>query len=207
MNKANQNQVVQTANVNLVAIRSSEINYFNIFFGNFATQAALLVTCIIQSVSQLPGMSNLYNDDDYYVYYSADGARVTNITLAIRNETGTLTCNVNNFIPFKSTIIIFLMLVTSYRLTSERNNIIFSLYWVSAAITFVASMFILLNAIYISIFGEGMAIRGPIGSMVKAINGMAHAQDTTLSVFVFTAFIFGLNVAGMSWGKEIHAFL
>ena len=88
MNKANTGQVVQTANVNWVNIRNQEVSYFLIFFSNFATQAALIATCIIQSVSQLPALDNLYTDDEVYTYYNASGSVVIDPSLQAYNTSG-----------------------------------------------------------------------------------------------------------------------
>ena len=53
MNQANAEQVIQNANINLIAIRTAEIDYFSTFFGNFGTQFALVAGFIVSSVSQV----------------------------------------------------------------------------------------------------------------------------------------------------------
>ena len=53
MNKANQQALVQTANMNLIAIRQAEVGYFTTFFGDFGTQAALMLGFICGSISQV----------------------------------------------------------------------------------------------------------------------------------------------------------
>ena len=102
MQKANQEQVIQTTNVDLANIRSAEISYFSTFFSNFATQAALIATCIIQSVSQLPGLDDLYIDDDYYLYYAPNGTLLINPDLSNPN----ITCKYD----FKSSTLLSILL-------------------------------------------------------------------------------------------------
>ena len=53
MNQANQKVVVQNANMRLIAIRQAEVAYFSNFFGNFGTQAAIMLGFICGSVSQV----------------------------------------------------------------------------------------------------------------------------------------------------------
>ncbi len=103
MINANQNQLVQSANVNLVQLRQAEIAYFATFFSNFGTQSALMASFVINAVSQVPA-------------YDA-------------------TCHV------------------------------FWLYWfwVTTAGAFISSMHILLCSVYISVYGQGLALRGPVG--------------------------------------------
>lgn len=56
MQKANQNQMVQSTNVNLVQLRQAEISYFATFFSVFGTQAALVSSFVVTSITQ----GNLY---------------------------------------------------------------------------------------------------------------------------------------------------
>lgn len=53
MLKAQQAQLAQTANIDLVNIRTAEINYFVQFFTNFGTQCALIAGFQLSSISQV----------------------------------------------------------------------------------------------------------------------------------------------------------
>ena len=57
MLKANQTAVLNQANVAMVSLRSSEINYFSQFFSNFGTQAALIAGFVIGTITQVPGLT------------------------------------------------------------------------------------------------------------------------------------------------------
>ena len=46
---------------------------------------------------------------------------------------------------------------------------------------------------YTTVFGQGMALRGPSGSMVKAVNGMVREQSHILYTFSITIFFLGVS--------------
>jgi hypothetical protein len=113
MQKANQQQVIQNANINVVAIRTIEITYFSTFFGNFGTVSALLVGLIIQNVSQIPIVGDTYTNP-FWMY----------------------------------------------------------LYCICTAISFITAVHVLMCSVFVSVYGQGLALRGPVGSMVKAVDGI-----------------------------------
>jgi hypothetical protein len=139
MNQANQQKLVQETNMNLVAIRSAEIEYFSTFFSNFGTQSALIIGCIMGSVSQVPGINS----------------------------------NINYFFVV--------------------------MYWISTAVTLAGALHVLLCTIFINVFGQGLALRGPLGSMVQAVEGMVIEQKQVLFSFIVTTAAFGVNCIGMYW--------
>eukprot|EP01031_Cornospumella_fuschlensis_P040604 gene40604-49506_t len=141
MNQANQKAVIQEANMNLVGIRALELNYFNDFYTNFATQAAILVGLIIGSVSQVPGLDNPADSPYFFV----------------------------------------------------------SMYWVTSAVTISAGVYGLVCAVFIQVFGQGLGLRGPPGSMVRAIEGMVVEQQNILTSFTISIFAYGLNNISMYW--------
>ena len=137
MNQANQQVVVQSANMNLIAIRTLEINYFSNFFSNFGVQCALLIGYICGSISQVPGIG----------------------------------ANCNYFWV--------------------------AMYWVTTALCVAAAMHVFICTIFISVFGQGLALRGPVGSMVRAVEGMVVEQQQVLVSFVIAMFFFALQAIGM----------
>lgn len=139
MQKANQEQVIQNANINLVAIRTAEISYFSTFFGNFGTQFALIAGFIVSSVSQVPALGAACGKFNSY------------------------------------------------------------LYWLTSAITFASAMHGLLCTVFVSVYGQGLALRGPVGSMVRAVDGMLLDQAHVLYTFTFTICLFTINVVTMYW--------
>lgn len=71
------------------------------------------------------------------------------------------------------------------------------LYWVASALTVVSSIFALITEIFVVVYGHGLALRGPVGSMVKAIDGMVEEQKTIFSAFAMTICFLGLQQIGM----------
>jgi hypothetical protein len=57
----------------------------------------------------------------------------------------------------------------------------------------------MLASVFIAVFGEGLAIRGPLGSVVKVIDGMVQEQHRVVFLFVAAVITFVLNLVGMSW--------
>jgi hypothetical protein len=141
MNQANQKQVIQTANMNLVQIRQYELQYFSTFFSNFGTQAALMIGFIAGSLSQVPGTDNPAGAPYFFVV----------------------------------------------------------LYWVTSALTMMTGMHALLVSVFLQVFGQGLALRGPVGSMVRAVEGMVAEQQQIFYSFILTMFFFGLQAIGMYW--------
>lgn len=71
------------------------------------------------------------------------------------------------------------------------------LYWITSALTVVSSIFALITEIYVVVYGQGLALRGPSGSMVKAIDGMIDEQKTIFWAFNATLLFLGLQQIGM----------
>eukprot|EP01038_Epipyxis_sp_PR26KG_P014343 gene14343-19236_t len=145
MNLANQKQVVQTANMQLVAIRNAEISYFTSFYSSFGTQAAILVGVICGAISQTPGYDT--TTDTYF----------------------------NPNCPY--------FFVYLYNVTSTS--------------TLIFNMHVWLCSVLIVVYGQGLALRGPVGSMVSAIEGMVIEQKQILLAFVLGIVSFVLSVIGM----------
>ena len=70
-------------------------------------------------------------------------------------------------------------------------------YFIATALSFVCAMNGLLSTIFINIFGLGLALRGPPGSMVRAVEGMVEEQLQVLISFVVTIVFFMLMTVGM----------
>ena len=69
MLKAQQLQLAQAANNDLVNIRTMEVDYFVNFFTNYGTQSALIAGFQLSSISQVP-TENASNGQVYvYVYW------------------------------------------------------------------------------------------------------------------------------------------
>jgi hypothetical protein len=57
----------------------------------------------------------------------------------------------------------------------------------------------MLASVFIAVYGEGLAIRGPLGSLVKTIDGMVQEQHQAVFLFVAAVVTFDLQLVGMCW--------
>jgi hypothetical protein len=71
------------------------------------------------------------------------------------------------------------------------------LYWVSSAITLAAGVHGLVCSVFVQVFGQGLGLRGPLGSMVRAVEGMVEEQENIVQTFIIAVFSFGFQCIGM----------
>jgi hypothetical protein len=57
----------------------------------------------------------------------------------------------------------------------------------------------MIGSVFISVFGQGLAIRGPLGSMVTTIEGMVQEQHNAVILFVCAVTCFVIQEIGMCW--------
>lgn len=78
--------------------------------------------------------------------------------------------------------------------------VIFSaIYWLSAAVVTASSLHCVLTAMLCNLYAPGLALRGPTGSMVKAVEGMIEEQTVILRSFVLTVLSLGVLLVSYSW--------
>lgn len=73
------------------------------------------------------------------------------------------------------------------------------LYWVQSACCFGFAIYVILMTNLCTVYGPGLALRGPLGSMVKAVNGMFQEQHTILFTFIMTVVSFALAIVAYFW--------
>ncbi len=66
-----------------------------------------------------------------------------------------------------------------------------------SAAAFVISLQALLSSLIASVYGQGLALRGPLGSMVKTIDGMVYEQHQVVFCFVLAIACFLLQMGTM----------
>lgn len=70
-----------------------------------------------------------------------------------------------------------------------------SWYWVSSAITIGLGIHCMLTTSMLLVFGPGLALRGPLGSMVRAIEGLVDEQQGVLWSYILCVLCFGTKSA------------
>lgn len=73
------------------------------------------------------------------------------------------------------------------------------MYWFSSAGTLAYATHILICTLVLTVYGEGLAIRGPEGSMVKAVDGMVEEQANVFFYFNVMIAFFTLQCISMYW--------
>lgn len=48
------------------------------------------------------------------------------------------------------------------------------LYWISTSCAYISSIHVLMCTVYIAVYGQGLALRGPLGSMVRVSITIMH---------------------------------
>ena len=66
------------------------------------------------------------------------------------------------------------------------------IYWIFSAILFASALHCILTTVYCTVYGAGLALRGPLGSMVKAVDGMVAEQHAILCSFIICLFSFAM---------------
>lgn len=74
-----------------------------------------------------------------------------------------------------------------------------SIYWVLAAATMTLAVHVILTTMFIHVLGPGLALNGPIGSMVKAAEGMKVEQKSVFVAFMLMVFLFSLSTVMLFW--------
>jgi hypothetical protein len=73
------------------------------------------------------------------------------------------------------------------------------MYWTTTAVCIVVALHIVLDSIFLVVYGQGMAMRGPVGSMVQAVQGFEAEQNQTVRSFVLTVVLFTISTAATYW--------
>ena len=71
------------------------------------------------------------------------------------------------------------------------------LFFYGTSVSVVVGMHIMICCILCSVFGQGLALRGPIGSMVTAVSGMVEEQRSIINFFGILCISFTVSTIGM----------
>ncbi len=68
-------------------------------------------------------------------------------------------------------------------------------YFTSTAVCVVSGCQVLLSCLFASVYGQGMALRGPVGSIVQTVDGMIIEQQQIVNCFIFLIIWFVIQAA------------
>ena len=138
---AGQQALFQNQNQRLLGIRQAEMDYFNNFYTNFATQSALLLGFAMNT------MTNVVQIVDFY----------------------------------------------------ENSEGLKEVFFVSGTFCFCTMMHTLLCSVFVIVFAPNLALHGPLGSMVRAVDGMVSEQDQIFLSFILSLVFFTINTVVAFW--------
>ena len=79
------------------------------------------------------------------------------------------------------------------------HSVVRWLFFMFSALSLSGSISCILNATFVTVWGPGLALRGPRGSMAKAYYGMVYEQKQIFTSFVVGVFFFALQSIVAFW--------
>jgi hypothetical protein len=73
------------------------------------------------------------------------------------------------------------------------------IFYIFSTFTFIFAMHTLYNSIFIIVFAPNLALHGPLGSMVRAVDGMTTEQDQVFASFIGALISFTISTAMSFW--------
>ena len=105
----------------------------------------------------------------------------------IRNLEMTYYMNTYNNLSIQSGLVagFVLQVLTNLNLSQAQKNaftsIASAIFWILSALVVSSSLHCCLTSMLCNVYAPGLALRGPAGSMVKAVDGMIEEQTVILS--------------------------
>lgn len=81
----------------------------------------------------------------------------------------------------------------------DHPTVINDFFYIAGGLTFAFSMHSLLCSVFTIVFAPNLALHGPLGSMVRAIDGMIAEQDQIFLCFVLSLVFFTINTISWNW--------
>lgn len=79
-----------------------------------------------------------------------------------------------------------------------------NLYWITITITFCASIHCALITLFSYVYGNGLALRGPEGSVVRAVDGMVSDRSEVFLSYVVAVVAFVVSTMATYWIVMTH---
>jgi hypothetical protein len=89
--------------------------------------------------------------------------------------------------------------LTSVSISGSQTLAVRWMFFCFSSISLACSISCILNATFVTVWGPGLALRGPRGSMAKAYFGMVHEQTQIFGSFVTALFFFALQSIIAFW--------
>ena len=81
----------------------------------------------------------------------------------------------------------------------DADNGMKNLFWVAGSISFGFSITSMMTSMFINIYGPGLALHGPLGSISRSITGMQAELHETLWFYIFSLIFLSLSALALFW--------
>jgi hypothetical protein len=83
------------------------------------------------------------------------------------------------------------------------GSFIAAFFYVCTTLSFGFNLLVVINCTFVTMWGPGMALRGPDGSMQKAVEGMQAQRTHTFIFFALGLVFLNLGLIGISWVNAV----
>jgi len=172
MLKADTRALEQNVNQNVLNIRSLELNYYTSFYITIGAQSALIGGFAYNAMTQISFNNYIFGDpysDDPNIQYSQD------------TGTGLKPLSTN-----PKVIVFWVQLFQSF-------------FYVSTALCLASAIYCIYVTLIMQVFGSGLALLGPIGSMARATKGLKSEMTLTFTIYNVMLLTFGISSFFSFW--------
>ena len=172
MLKADSRALEQSVNQNVLNIRSLELNYYTSFYITIGAQSALIGGFAYNAMTQISFNNYIFGDpysDDPNIQYSQD--------------TGT------GLKPLSTNPKVIVFWVQFFQ----------SFFYVSTALCLASAIYCIYVTLIMQVFGSGLALLGPIGSMARATKGLKSEMTLTFKIYNVMLLTFGISSFFSFW--------
>lgn len=165
MLQADTRALEQNVNQNVLNIRNLELNYYNSFYITIGAQSALIGGFAYNAMTQVTFNNYIFGDpfnDDPSAQYSQNIG--------------------NGFKPLSSNPKVIVFWLQFFQ----------SLFYICSAVCLAAAIYCIFITLILQVFGSGLALLGPVGSMAKATKGLKKEMFLTFCVYNVMLISFGL---------------
>ncbi len=82
---------------------------------------------------------------------------------------------------------------------NDYAEIMEDIYWILSAATIAASVHVIINTMLLQVLGPGLALHGPVGSIVRATEGMKIEQKQIVTSFIVMMLLFAISTTLSFW--------
>jgi hypothetical protein len=82
---------------------------------------------------------------------------------------------------------------------NDYGEVFFDICWIMSAATIASAVHVIVNTMLLQVVGPGLALHGPVGSIVRATEGMKVEQKQIVNAFILMMMMFALSTIMSFW--------